>query len=189
MQPPALETTRLLLRPLAFEDAPAIQRLFPHWEIVRLMDGHIPWPYPPDGAETYLREVALPAAARGEAWHWTLRRKTEPETVIGVISLMDKEDDNRGFWLGLEWQGHGLMTEASDAVTDYWFEVLGKPRLRAPKAVENKASRRISERSGMRVVRTMRKQLVSGEHDSEVWEISAENWRERRNRPAKNSRS
>jgi hypothetical protein len=36
------------------------------------------------------------------------------------------------------------MTEACDAVTDYWFDVLREPVLRVPKAA-NGASRRISE--------------------------------------------
>ena len=46
------------------------------------------------------------------------------------------------------------MTEAVEAVTDYWFPVLGFPVLRVPKAVANTASRRISEKIGMRVVST-----------------------------------
>jgi len=66
---------------------------------------------------------------RGEEWHWTLRLKTEPETIIGRIGLYLGEN-NRGFWMGLPWQGKGLMSEAVIAVTDYWFEVLGFPMLR-----------------------------------------------------------
>ena len=46
------------------------------------------------------------------------------------------------------------MSEAVDAVTDYWFNTLGFPVLRAPKAVANAASRRISEKQGMRLVAT-----------------------------------
>ena len=44
------------------------------------------------------------------------------------------------------------MTEAVSAVNDYWFDVLGFRVLRAPKAVENSASRRMSEKTGMRVI-------------------------------------
>ncbi len=32
---PTLKTARLLLTLLQLEDAPAIQQLFPHWEVVR----------------------------------------------------------------------------------------------------------------------------------------------------------
>jgi len=73
---PVLETRRLILRPLDLADAPAVQRLFPQWEVVRHLNARVPWPYPPDGAVAHLRDVLLPTMARGEAWHWSLRLKT-----------------------------------------------------------------------------------------------------------------
>lgn len=72
------------------------------------------------------------------------------------------------------------MSEASDSVTDFWFETLGKKALRVPKAADNPASRRISEKQGMRVVSRLQKQLVSGVHDVELWEIDRDEWRNRR---------
>lgn len=176
---PILETARLILRPLELADAPAIQHEFPHWEIVRLMNGAIPWPYPDDGAEIYIRDIALPAVARGKAWHWSLRPKIDPGQLIGVISLIDDEEENRGFWIARDWQRQGLMTEASIAVTDYWFDVLGKTILRAPKAVENEASRKISMRTGMTLLKTAKKQFVRGEMLAEIWEVSAADWHAR----------
>lgn len=177
---PTLETRRLLLQPLTLADAPAIQATFPQWEIVRFLASHVPWPYPPDGAESFLRDVALPGMARGNEWHWSLRPKTAPGTLIGVISLMAREGDNRGFWIAPDWQGQGLMSEAAAAVTDFWFEDLGREVLHIPKAVDNLASRRISERSGMRVIRTETRNHVSGPHLAEIWELTAAEWRARR---------
>lgn len=177
---PTLETPRLLLRPVELADAAQIQQLFPHWEIVRYLRNSVPWPYPPDGAAQYLRGSALPAMQRGDAWHWTLRLKTEPQQVIGFITLMKTENENRGFWMGAPWQGRGLMSEACDAVTDYWFDVLKFPVLRAPKAIANTASRRISEKQGMRVVGSEERDYVSGRLPGEIWEITAEEWRKRR---------
>lgn len=174
---PALETPRLLLKPLELADAPQIQMLFPQWEIVRYLRNVIPWPYPPDGALQYLREMALPAMQRGEAWHWTLRLKTDPgQQMIGVISLMKNESENRGFWISSPWQGHGLMSEACDVVTKYWFEVLKFPALRVPKAIANVASRRISEKQGMRVIAREERDYVCGRLASEIWEITVEEW-------------
>ena len=69
-----LETARLLLKPLTLDDADQVQRLFPHWEVVKHLASVVPWPYPEDGAFTFYRDVALPAMARGDAWHWSLRR-------------------------------------------------------------------------------------------------------------------
>jgi [ribosomal protein S5]-alanine N-acetyltransferase len=149
--------------------------------MVQFMAAQIPWPYPADGALTFYRDVALPAMERGEAWHWTLRLKGSPDEHIGSIGLVSKEGyAHRGFWLGLPWQGQGLMTEAVVAVNDYCFDVLGFGALRAPKAVANISSRRISEKTGMRVIGTEERDYVSGRFSSEIWEITADEWREKR---------
>jgi RimJ/RimL family protein N-acetyltransferase len=68
------------------------------------------------------------------------------------------------------------MTEAVIAVNDYWFDDLGFPVLRAPKAIANTGSRRISEKTGMRLVGTEERNFVSGRHPSEAWEITKEEW-------------
>jgi [ribosomal protein S5]-alanine N-acetyltransferase len=179
---PALETPRLVLCPLELADADQVQQIFPQWEIVRYLNAVVPWPYPPDGALAYIRDRALPAAARGDEWHWTLRPKTQPGLIIGAIALIRGETDNRGFWIAPPWQRQGLMTEAVVAVNDYWFDVLGFPILRAPKAIANVASRRISEKTGMRIVALEERNLISGHLPSEVWEITAEEWRATRGR-------
>ena len=81
---------------------------------------------------------------------------------MGIICLYDVDDNNRGFWLAPEFQGQGYMREASIAATDYWFNTLNKPVLRAPKAAANSRSRRISDSSGMRLIRTERKPTSAG---------------------------
>lgn len=174
-----LQTPRLFLRPLELGDAQQAQLLFPHWDVVRYLSTAVPWPYPPDGAHTFYRDVALPAMNRGDEWHWTLRLKTEPDRRIGSIALMKAANNDRGFWLGLPWHGRGLMTEACEAVTNYWFNTLKFPVLRAPKAVANTASRRISEKSGMRMIASEERDYVSGKLPTEIWEITAEEWNAR----------
>lgn len=174
---PGGQTTRLLLRPLALEDASQIQELFPHWEIVKYLANVVPWPYPEDGAERFIREIALPAIERGEQWVWTLRLRSRPDQVIGAINLRRGENDNRGFWLGLSWHGQGLMSEACAWVNDFWFGALGFPVLRVAKAVGNSTSRRISQKQGMRLVGTQEKDYVCGRLPSEIWEITADEWR------------
>jgi ribosomal-protein-alanine N-acetyltransferase len=188
-----LETERLLLRPLELADATQVQPLFAHWEIVEFLNDKVPWPFPEDGVQSYYREVALPAIERGDEWHWTLRLKERPEQIIGSIGLRrglmqsaadDQAVHNRGFWLGAAWHGQGLMTEAVVAVNDFWFDVLEFEVLRASKAVANGTSRRISEKTGMRVVGTGESGYVSGRWPSETWEITAEEWRAWRTRYA-----
>jgi RimJ/RimL family protein N-acetyltransferase len=179
---PTLETPRLLLKPLELADAEHIQVIFPQWEIVRYLTNRVPWPYPPDGALVWCRDVVLPAVGRGEQWHWTLRPRGEPSRLIGTIGLMKTENNNRGFWLDVPWQRRGLMTEATEVVTDYWFNALKFPVLRAPKMSANIASRRISEKSGMRIVAVEERDYVSGRFLSEIWEITADEWNTRHGR-------
>jgi ribosomal-protein-alanine N-acetyltransferase len=174
-----LQTPRLILQPLELADAEQAQKLFPEWEIVRFLAHVVPWPFPADGVLTYYRDSALPAMARGDEWHWSLRLKSDPGRLIGGITLRKGENKNRGFWLGLPWQRQGLMSEAVAAVTNYWFNELGFPVLRAPKAAANVASRRISEKTGMRVIAVAQQEYVSGTLPTEVWEITAEEWRSR----------
>jgi ribosomal-protein-alanine N-acetyltransferase len=176
---PTLTTSRLILRPLDLGDVDAVQSTFPKWDVVKHLAAHVPWPYPDDGALTFIRDMALPAMRAGTAWHWSIRPRVSPEQLIGEIDLADKSDDNRGFWLDPAWQGHGLMSEACAVVTAFWFETLERPVLRVSKAIANVASRRISERSGMRIVETGERDYVSGRLPAELWEITLEEWRSR----------
>jgi RimJ/RimL family protein N-acetyltransferase len=173
---PTFQTQRLFLTPLQLTDAPAIQALFPQWEVVRYLDSRVPWPYPADGALAYVRDHALPAIERGKEWHWMIRLASDPAQIIGSISLFDQPDNHRGFWLSPQWQGHGYMREACEVINEYWFVTLDRPMMVVPKAVGNQASRRISERERMRLLRTERGRFVSGELDKEVWALDREQW-------------
>jgi hypothetical protein len=51
--------------------------------------------------------------------------------------------------------------------------------LRAPKAIANEASRRISVKQGMRIVSREERDYLIGRLPSEIWEITAEEWRAR----------
>jgi ribosomal-protein-alanine N-acetyltransferase len=177
--PPPLETRRLLLRPLELTDAEQAQLLLPHWEIVKYLDGVVPWPFPDNGVHIFYRDKALPAVAREEAWSWSLRLKSDPTQMIGAIDLRRTGDSQRGFWLGIPWHGQGLMAEAVAATTAFWFDVLGMAELRVAKAIANTASRRISQSGGMRCIETTQRDYVSGCLPTEVWAITGEEWRRR----------
>ncbi|MEX0446140.1 GNAT family N-acetyltransferase [Xenorhabdus sp. SGI246] len=172
-----LETKRLLLKKLAYDDASQIQQKFPHWDIVKYLDSHsVPWPYPDNGGQYFVNNIAMPAIQDQKAYIWSLRIKTNPNELIGIIGLYNKHDNNRGFWLSLEYQGRGLMREACERVTSYWFNELGNTVLRVSKAKVNDNSRKISLAEGMKVIRTETKEYVSGKYDCEIWELTKEDW-------------
>ena len=63
---PVLETRRLILRPLELADAEQVQTLFPTWDTVQYLFAIVPWPYPSNGAETFFRDVVIPAMSRND---------------------------------------------------------------------------------------------------------------------------
>jgi len=62
----------------------------------------------------------------------------------------------------------------------FWFNTLKFPVLRVPKAIANTASRRVSEKQGMRVIAIVERDYVCGRLPAEIWEITAEEWRQQR---------
>ncbi|MGE6385580.1 GNAT family N-acetyltransferase [Pseudomonas sp. NPDC078416] len=185
MESPTLHTARLILAPLLLTDAPVIQQLFPQWDVVQYLDSHVPWPYPDDGALTYPRDVALPAMAERREWHWTLRLTAEPARVIGCISLHDQLKNHRGFWLAPQWRGQGYIQEACKVVNAFWFETLQRPVMQVPKAAGNEASRRISQREGMRLIERRDGHFVSGPMVQELWELTRGEWLSMQTRTSK----
>ncbi len=53
-----------------------------------------------------------------------------------------------GFWLGRPFWGHGLMSEAADALIHAWFAWTPATGLEASACVANPASRRVLEKAG-----------------------------------------
>jgi ribosomal-protein-alanine N-acetyltransferase len=167
-----------MLHPLQLSDAAEVQPRFAQWDIVKQLNARVPWPFPDNGVETYYRDDALPAIERGDEWHWMLRLKDDPKAgIIGAICLVLPGKTNRGFWLAQPWHGRGLMTEAAAAVTHFWFEELNRPVLRIKKARDNAPSRAISLRQGMRCIAETEDEYVSGRLPTEIWELTAVEWR------------
>lgn len=174
---PALETARLHLRGPTEADAPAIQKYFNDYEVIRQLAAHAPWPYPDDGALVFLREHVSPKQGH-DHWVWGLFLKTAPDELIGVIDLWRAErPENRGFWLARPFWGQGLMSEAADKITDHAFNDLGFSRLILSNAVGNLRSRRIKERAGAVLLRTEAAKFVDPAYtEREVWELTNTRW-------------
>lgn len=178
---PTLETARLRLRPLTRSDAPRIQTLFPNPAVVRYLAAAIPWPYPDDGAETFLRDL-LPKIEAQEEYAWAIERKGEEgEGMIGLIALTPSSDeDHRGFWLGESYWGQGYMREAASAVNDFAFEELGMTELLLNNAAPNLASHRLKASSGAEIVRIEDTEYIGGTFKGVRWRLTADAWRHRR---------
>lgn len=179
---PTLETERLLLRPIEATDAPAIQRQFPDLELVKYLHAGVPWPYPEDGAATYVAKC-LDQRTRGVKFHWGIELKAGGDEVIGVIDLWPFDGETRsmrGFWLAREFWGRGLMTEAAERVTAYAFEELEWPFLYLANAEPNRSSRRVKEKQGAEVIDVRPHPYMSGEFPRVTWLLTREAWSTRR---------
>ncbi len=177
--PPVLETARLILRPMRLDDAPALQRRFDDWEVVKHLNGHVPWPYPADGCETHVRA----SLEKRDRYYWTITPKDGGDDALGLISIrpdLGDEGEQRGFWLGRDHWGRGLMTEAAERVTEHAFVDLGWPHLWLGNAEANTASHRVKEKQGARIIGRTPIQTVSGPATKVVWLLSREDWFARR---------
>ncbi len=84
---------------------------------------------------------------------------------VGAIALMPREDVNRhsaeiGYWLGEEYWGQGITTEAVTAVTDHGFRMLGLYRIYAEIFEWNRASMRVLEKAGYQAEGRLRRHAV-----------------------------
>jgi len=179
---PVLETPRLILRPMRASDAPAIQRGFDDWEVVKHLHAHIPWPYPPDGAAQNMGET-LTRMERSEKCFWAITLKRGDDEMIGRIDLWaddGKSRDMRGFWLARAYWGRGLMTEAAERVTEHAFTTLGWPHLWLSNAEANVGSHRVKEKQGALQIARAPSNYVSGPGQRVIWLLTRETWLARR---------
>ena len=178
MNTPVLQTPRLILRPLSLDDAPAVQRHFNNWNIIRNLATVVPWPYPDDGAETFIRHE-LQLAASEEIYNWVLVLRPGDGEAIGNIRLRPGSDapkGNRGFWLAEPYWNRGLMTEAVAAVNDFAFATLGIESFYVCNAASNRASRRVKQKTGAEFVGYIELPHHNGQSKAEKWKVTREGW-------------
>jgi ribosomal-protein-alanine N-acetyltransferase len=176
---PTLETERLILRPLALSDATAIQRHFDNWNIIQHLAQVVPWPYPEDGAVTFITRELERVAAGEVIYNWMLVLRGGDGEAIGNIRLRPWVDDpkgNRGFWLAERYWNQGLMTEAVSAVNDFAFRVLGVEAFYACNAATNVASRRVKQKTGAELVGYLELSHHNGQTLAERWRVTRESW-------------
>jgi RimJ/RimL family protein N-acetyltransferase len=171
---PDLKTERLLLRDVLLADPVAYQQNFADYEVIRELAAAVPWPYPENGVAMFLEK--LHAAQGKDRWVWAIHLKSIPGEPIGNIDLR-RTPENRGFWLARKHWGKGIMTEATDAVTDCAFAALGFEALILSNASGNTRSRRIKEKSGAKLLRTEPATFVDPAYtEREVWQLKKSDW-------------
>lgn len=157
-----LQTNRLVLRPLCFDDT---QMMFSHWagdpEVARFVrwDAHKSWVVTAE----YLNEVAK-HYEEPDFYEWGICLRSTG-VLVGSIGLSRGEKDSPNEWRGIKrelmgelwepgyiigskWQSNGYATEALDTVLHYWFDQVGGSWLAGHHANQNIASAAVLQKSG-----------------------------------------
>ncbi len=142
-----LVTDRLILRPFQKNDAEA---MFKNWTCDERVAKSCRW-YPHQNvAET---EQYLNRCLEADyCWAITLKEKDEPIGCIDLVGVNSTGVGEIGYVLSYDDWGKGLMTEAVKAVVAELFEC-GFEKIAAHHALDNPASGRVMEKSGMSYVR------------------------------------
>jgi [ribosomal protein S5]-alanine N-acetyltransferase len=84
---------------------------------------------------------------------------------LGGIDLNNIKEHKAeiGYWLGKDYWGQGIMTEAVRLITTYGFEKLGLRRIYAHVFVFNKASMTVLKKAGFKYEGKLRKHAKKGD--------------------------
>ncbi len=146
-----LRTERLLLRPLRAADAPALHRLVNDWAVVRNLSA-LPFPYPRDLADEWIASTAAQLEA-GTGYHLAIAGPEDSSELLGCIGLrldLSPRAGNLGYWIGRQYWGHGVATEAATRLASWAMANLELDRLEAHVATDNPASAAVLRRAGFR---------------------------------------
>jgi ribosomal-protein-alanine N-acetyltransferase len=145
-----VETERLVLRHLSFDDLDALAAIQADPEVMRY------FPSGPRSREGALRELERCIAFQEQHGFslWAAIDKAN-DRLIGRCGLMrqllqGREEVEIAYLIDRECWGRGLATEAALAIRDHGFAELGKDRLVSIIHRDNLASRRVAEKVGLR---------------------------------------
>lgn len=141
-----LKLERCTIRAWRLDDAPSLAKHANNPNVSLALRDFFPHPYTLADAEEYLNRVVLERP--------TISFCIEIEnSAVGGIGLRIGQDVHKhtaefGYWLGEEFWGHGVMSEAVNAFTDYCFRSFPFHRIQAETFSNNPASARILEKTG-----------------------------------------
>ena len=153
-----IETERLLLRQFTIDDA---QAMYENWASDPEVTRFLTWPAHPDVevSKAVLSEW-IPAYDKNDYYQWAIVVKDDNNGPIGSISAvgMNEETDmvHIGYCIGRRWWHQGIMSEALNAVMDFFFDEVGANRIESRHDPRNPHSGMVMKKCGMQYEGTMR---------------------------------
>lgn len=145
-----LETPRLILRPFAAADGPA---MFANWASDPEVTRYLTWPTHsgPEVSLAYCRELEGEYAdPKHYEWAIVLKALGEP---VGSMSVVNRKDEAEsmevGYCIGRPWWHQGITSEALGEVIRFLFEEVGCLRVAARHDSQNPHSGAVMAKCGM----------------------------------------
>jgi RimJ/RimL family protein N-acetyltransferase len=146
-----LETERLFLRPITMEDLEDVHRMHSDPETIRYASERVK---NLDESSGWLERAIDSYETHGHGF-WALELKGSGDYVghAGLLAQVVDEvpETEIAYWIARDHWGAGLATEAAIASRDHGFHTLGRRRLISIIHPENRGSRRVAEKVGLRV--------------------------------------
>lgn len=150
-----LETSRLQLRELAASDVSWVEEMFAHPDVARYYERR----FDRRDAEVFVERQIERYRRDGHGLWLALERETgRPVGTLG-LAMQDVEGDREpeiGYLLHRGSWGRGYATETAAGIRDAAFDRWSYPRVISLIRPINQPSRRVAERIGMRIERTVR---------------------------------
>lgn len=142
-----IEGSQFTLRPYRVGDETALVRHGNNRNVWRNLADMFPHPYTMKAAQDWVQRNVNDGIP-----HLSLAITVNDE-VVGGIGVMAKDDvysrtAELGYWLGVDYWGRGIATEAVELVVQHAFNVLKLARLEAGVFAWNPASARVLEKNG-----------------------------------------
>ncbi|MGQ4666019.1 GNAT family N-acetyltransferase [Metabacillus halosaccharovorans] len=160
-----LETVRLILQPFKKEDAFRIRDLANDKELADILG--LPHPYELEYAKDWIA-MQPEQIKNGVEYPLTITFKESYE-IIGTITIRIDKSNNKGelgYWIGKDYWGNGIATEAVNKIIDFGFNQLNLNKIWASAITRNIASKIVLEKAGLQKEGTLKQnRLLHNEFD------------------------
>jgi RimJ/RimL family protein N-acetyltransferase len=190
-----LETDRLILRPFSPDDVDNLVSLDADPEVMRFINGGVPTPRHEIEREVLPHFLALQVHGSGYGF-WAAEEKATGE-FLGWFHLRPQangrpDEPELGYRLKRSAWGRGYATEGSLALIQHAFAKLGARRVYAEAMAVHRASLRVMEKAGLRLVRRFHAdwpvRIAGDEHGDVEYAITRDEWEQGISRPPRTRR-
>ncbi len=154
-----IKTNRFILRPFQKGDEQSLVKNINNKKIYEATL-RIPYPYKLKDANKFISKC-LKETLKNKPKSLTFAIEINQQ-VCGGISFdhIEKHQAELGYWLGENYWGKGVITEAAKLLTEFGFKKLGLARIYAYVYPSNKASMRVLQKNGFTREGFLRKNVI-----------------------------